>query len=995
MTNSQSTLYLSINVQLLLTVFLVITLWTLYTRLRQTVFFRWWAWAWTSFVVYLVAATVSLAVGSAWSPVKTLCIVLLLFGGLYEAVFLIFGGWSWLNPRRPSGIWLRLGLFAPLLLTALSVSYGYVWRAEPATSMAFRNFPRAFALAVALYFCAFVFLRQAIRSRSWAAGITGFFCLTYAADQTLYASSFYEFLSHRFGVFFPSEVQRLASAESMLQPWLLYSDLISTGGICLGMILLLIETYQVTERDLLATRQQTVGLSEYNAALQAEILERHRVEQALRESEDRYRDLVEHSEDIIGTHDLQGRILSINPAAARRLGYRIDELLDMRLQDILAPRARFRFPDFIGRLVEHGHAHGRMIVMSRTGEERIWEYTSTLRTAGVAAPIVRGMAQDITDRVRAEESVLASQAKFATAFRSNPSAMTITSLRDGRFIDVNTSFEKQSGFSREEAIGRTAQELGIWAEETDLPDILADTLSRGHVPSREVRLRTKSGEIRTALYSVEVIQVGGDLWALAAGEDITDRIKMENALRESETRFRSLTDHASCAIWVLQDAKLVYFNREVERLTGYSREELLAMQPWDLVDPEFRPAMQNRALPRPSPERTFTHFQYKIRTKTGEERWLQLSDTVLEYDGRPAILATVFDITPTKRAERELREHALFMEGLISNSPFGIVIKDQNHRVRFCNPAFERMFQFTQAELEGRDLDELIAPHDLEEADRLTRSVKSGGVVHATAQRRRKDGSLLDVELHGVQLFAGEKFIGAFAFYQDISERKRSQEKLLALRSRLTRAQEEERARIARDLHDDTGQRLALLSIDLEQLKQTSLDANSALAPQLDSLLRIASEITSDVHNVSRRLHPSQVELLGLVPALNNFFKDFASRNAMHIHFIHSGVRCKPPHDVALCLYRVAQEAVRNVQKHSGAPRADVELSEESGTIRLRVTDQGAGFDPGALDSSQGLGLLSMEERLRSMGGELLILSTPGGGTCVDASIPITPSVRA
>jgi PAS domain S-box-containing protein len=430
-------------------------------------------------------------------------------------------------------------------------------------------------------------------------------------------------------------------------------------------------------------------------------------------------------------------------------------------------------------------------------------------------------------------------------------------------------------------------------------------------------------------------------------------------------------------------------------LTGYTRAELQAMNPWELVHPEFKPLLQARSKSRQTGGHLLTRFQYKIITKSGEERWLELSDSVMEYEGKPAILATAFDVTATQRAESELRDHAMFLDALIFNSPFGIVTKDEYQRVRFCNPAFERMFQFSQSEIEGLDLDELIAPHDREGAARLTRLSRETGVVRATTQRCRKDGTLLDVELHGVRLFSNSKFVGAFAFYQDISERKRSEEKLQALRSRLTRAQEEERARIARDLHDDTGQRLALLSIDLEQLKQFSAKSQSALTPQLDSLVRIASEITSHVHNVSRRLHPSQVELLGLVRALANFCKDFALRNSMEIRFVHPVPPSNPSPDVALCLFRVAQEAIRNVHKHSGVREALVELTEVSGALHLRVSDSGAGFDPASLDNAPGIGLLSMEERLRSMGGELAVQSTLGGGTTVEASIPLSPAVPA
>jgi PAS domain S-box-containing protein len=522
---------------------------------------------------------------------------------------------------------------------------------------------------------------------------------------------------------------------------------------------------------------------------------------------------------------------------------------------------------------------------------------------------------------------------------------------------------------------------------------MADSLKRKKVVGRKARLRTKSGRIAHVLYSVEVIDIDGEPCALVAGEDVTERLEMERALRESESKFRLVADTVTSAIWLLQGRRFIYFNKEFERILGYTREEILALDPWDLVDPDFRAEnfanAQARLAGAPVPSR----YQFAVLAKNGEKRWLDFSAALTEFNGKPAILASALDITPTKRAEQELKEHAMYMDALISNVPLGIVIKDENQLVRFCNPAFEHMFQYPQAEIQGKNLDNLIAPHDPEEAVQLSEVVRDGGVVHTMVRRRRKDGTFLDVELHGVKVFSGKSFVGAFAIYQDITDRRRSEEKLIALRHRLARAQEEERARIARDLHDDAGQRLALLSIDLEQLKQASMKLKSSLTQQLEALVKAASEITSDVHNVSRRLHPSQVELLGLASALSNFCKDFAARNEMEILFVDSGQSEKPPQDAALCLFRVAQEAIRNVQKHSGTRRALVQLDELSGSLRLRVSDQGEGFDPGAADFAQGLGLLSMEERLHSLGGELFVHSRPGGGTCVEACIPLSAAV--
>ncbi len=133
----------------------------------------------------------------------------------------------------------------------------------------------------------------------------------------------------------------------------------NTCGICLGIILLLVEQYQRTERDLEESHRRSYGLAEANSRLQIEVQERLRIEQALRESESRYRDLVENSEDLIAIHDFQGRILSVNPAPAKRLGYEVSELLKMNLQDLLVPKFRDEFPAFIQRVLTTGSDHGQ------------------------------------------------------------------------------------------------------------------------------------------------------------------------------------------------------------------------------------------------------------------------------------------------------------------------------------------------------------------------------------------------------------------------------------------------------------------------------------------------------------------------------------------------------------------------------------------------------------------------------------------------------------
>jgi len=744
MNSSPHPSFQSVHVQLLITIFLAVLLWALYQRLRKVEFFRWWAWAWTCSALFLAAAIASIKVGPDWTPLKISMLVAVLVFGILQSLLLALGGLSWSVPERSLKKMFRAGLWVTLALAALAFWSGYVLRSHRDASFAARNLPRTLTMVAALGYCCVVFFGQWRRKGSWAALMSGAFCMFYAMDQVSYTIDYVGILRKYFGSGTEITPNPIDYVQALLGSPLFFLDLVHICGICLGMILLLVEQSQSTERDLEVSERHRLGLAVNNVELQAEIDERHRV---------------------------------------------------------------------------------------------------------------------------------------------------------------------------------------------------------------------------------------------------------ELALRESEAKFRLVAETAPCAIWILQGDRLVYVNRYAESLSGYSREELFSMNPWILVDPEFRAIGEQRSNARLRGENPDPRYQFKIRTKSGEVRWLDFSGARTNFEGKPAILATAFDITAIKRAEQQLLERTMYLDALIANSPLGIVTKDQQNRVVFCNPAFERMFHYSQNELQGKDIDNIIASHDLEEANRMTFAVRGGGVVHATAQRRRKDGTLIDVELHGIRVFSGETFVGAFAIYQDISERRRSEEKLQALRNRLTRTQEEERSRIARDLHDDIGQRLALLTIDLEQMKLASQQDGLAFASELETLVRTAGEITSDVHNVSRRLHPSQVELLGLAPALNNFCREFANRNSMRIQFTSACLTCKVPEEASLCLFRVAQEAIRNVHKHSGCREALVELDEISGSLRLRISDRGSGFDPTAAETSQGLGLLSMEERLRSMGGELFVHSRPGGGTCIEASIPATQNV--
>jgi signal transduction histidine kinase len=212
---------------------------------------------------------------------------------------------------------------------------------------------------------------------------------------------------------------------------------------------------------------------------------------------------------------------------------------------------------------------------------------------------------------------------------------------------------------------------------------------------------------------------------------------------------------------------------------------------------------------------------------------------------------------------------------------------------------------------------------------------------------------------------------------------------LHALTGRLIAAQEEERARIARELHDDFSQRLALLGIGLGQLWKKLSPNEVEQRENVLEMLRGTKEMSSDLHTLSHQLHSSKLEHVGLVPALHGLCKEISEKYKIEVHFSESEGAVNVPKDVALCMFRVAQESLGNIVKHSGAREAQVQFSANAIGIGLRIFDQGKGFDPAMKNPAAGIGLIGMSERLRLVGGRLLVKSETGRGTEILAEAPV------
>jgi signal transduction histidine kinase len=261
---------------------------------------------------------------------------------------------------------------------------------------------------------------------------------------------------------------------------------------------------------------------------------------------------------------------------------------------------------------------------------------------------------------------------------------------------------------------------------------------------------------------------------------------------------------------------------------------------------------------------------------------------------------------------------------------------------------------------------------------------------------RRHDGEyrwLFDV---GVPRFNGD---GSFAGYVgcclDISDLKEARATVIEFSGRLLRAGEMERARIARELHDDINQRLALLANGLQEIAQaTPADADRSRKQELQELWELTNEIATDIQHMSHQLHPSKLHYLGLASTVRDLCREVSQQHKIEIECVVSGLPEDLDENVSLNLFRTVQESLRNTVRHSQARHVKVELTCQAGVVHLRIADDGVGFDPENARADHGLGLVSMRERLRSVGGEFSIWSKPSLGTLVAGSVPATTKDR-
>ncbi|MCL4500689.1 MAG: PAS domain S-box protein [Deltaproteobacteria bacterium] len=763
-------------------------------------------------------------------------------------------------------------------------------------------------------------------------------------------------------------------------------------------------------------------------AMIQDITERKETEEALRQAEENYRSIFENAVEGIFRSSPDGRLIYVNPAFAKIFGYQSPEevlasITDIDHQIYVDPDRRAIFK----RLMEEsGRVRGFEHQAYRKDRSRMWISIKAraVKDGKGAVHYYEGFIDDITARKEAEESLNKARhelerkveertrelaqaneelrSRLAQLERTEAALQTerqrLYALLDGLPVGVHlvapdytirfanrTFWETFGGKNTNhhcyELIHGSEKPCGdchsAQVFETGIPQRFEDNLPNGMI---------------LQVSSYPFADLDGSPLVLTMGIDITEQKLAEEKLQDSENRFRQLIEQAADAIFLHDQGRIIEVNQRACDSLGYTREELLNMSVLDLeVENASEDLIRNWQQGIAPLTISGTH-----RRKDGSTFPVEVRAGNIDYGGRRLRLALVRDISERRQAELALKESEEKYRLLVRQIPAVVYQGYTDWRVDFFDRKAEPLTghlieEFNSGAVKWVDL---IVPEDLAEARRIFIAALRGDGSYVRCYRiKSKVGGMRWIQERG-QIYCDDagKIEYVKGVFFDITERQQAEMKLQQseqdlhyLAGQLLTAQERERQRISRDLHDDLGQSLLLLKLQLRVIEKAAPDNAVELKQDLLTQITAIDDIVDNVRRFSRDLRPGVLDDLGLMAALKHLLEDFRALHNIQFSLDLDDVGEMLSPQAQIIIYRIFQESLTNIGKYAQASRVAVKIKQENGEISFSVEDNGKGFDLAQVRSldvaKRGLGLTSMEERVRMMGGTFEISSRPGDGT--------------
>ena len=708
----------------------------------------------------------------------------------------------------------------------------------------------------------------------------------------------------------------------------------------------------------------------------------------------------------IAVENLEGQPLFVNSAFCAFLGFSEEELHNKHCVDF-SPREDAEkdwalFQQLRAGVTDHYQLEKRYF---RRDGSLVWGRLTISLLRSHPSPLILAMVEDITDKKRAEETLRASEERLRLAQQAarigtfewniptgvntwTPELESMYGLPSGGFGGTQTAFEN----------------LVHPDDRARVIELDNCALKTGEPTTGEWRVVWADGSVHwiAGRWQVFMNESGEPSRMVGINIDVTDRKIAEHEFARANERLNLAIESGSVGVfdWDINSGKTYWFGKAHAHLgmapdeTSGSREEF-----WDRVHEDDREHLQHTIRVARDKHEEFAE-DFRVVWRDGTTHWLR-SRGRYSYtaNGEPErMLGISIDITDRKQAEEALWEVNRTLEAqgsllqsreellrvFVKNVPTAVAMLDRHMRYLQVSDRWCSDYLPGREQILGRSHYEIF-PDMPERWKEVHRRALQGETLRADEDRWDGQDGTHWARWEVRPWKTAEGAVGGILILaEDITRRKQMEEALSDLSRKLIESQEQERARIGRELHDDISQQIAMLALELEKLRQNPSEVESRVL----ELRKSVAELSNDVQALSHDLHSSKLEYLGVVAGMKSWCREFSERQKLEIDF-RSDVPSALPLEVGLSLFRVLQEALNNAIKHSGVRRVEVQLQEDSSEIHLVISDKGQGFDVEAALQGKGLGLTSMRERVRLVNGTIAIDAKPNGGTTIHVSVPL------
>ncbi|HTD93312.1 MAG TPA: PAS domain S-box protein [Chitinophagaceae bacterium] len=627
-------------------------------------------------------------------------------------------------------------------------------------------------------------------------------------------------------------------------------------------------------------------------------------------------------------------------------------------------------------------------------EERVVERTRELESAN------NELRNEIAERKKAELLIIREKELSNEIIDSIPGVFMILD-ENLRFIRWNKNTELVSGYTASQLL--TLHAVNDFFDETDdrktLQSLMEEAFEKGAIHA-EASPHMKDGRKLSFYFNARLINYEGKRCIICTAIDITERKQAEDALRQNEDRIRLIIDTIPIMAWAFRpDGTVDYANQRWLDYAGVDAFE----EPNRIIHPEDFPAAMEKWLEHMITAKAYED-EMRLRRADGEYRWFLVRSAPAhdELGNLVKWYGVCIDIHDSKQAEDELR---LAYQGLsyhVENSPLAVIELDKDLFVKRWSNRAEEIFGWKASEALGKNVYDpsfpIIYIEDVPEVDKINEQLMKGIVDRNLSRNRNytKDGNIIYCEWYNSVLRDEHgDVITILSLVLNVTERKKTEdtlqqsyEEIRRLTEHLQKIREEERRYIAREIHDELGQQLTAIKMDVAWIDKKMPDESIDIKRKLKNIISLLDGSNQSIRRILSELRPRILDDHGLLEGIEWLGQQFAETTGIPVKLTVPEKDIIVSEQIATCIFRVCQEALTNITRHSHAKKVSNSITIVEKSIVLVIEDDGTGFDIESVQTTTSFGILGMKERVLSLGGKFELVSSPGKGTKITASLP-------